>query len=120
MTAFDYTRTLATANRLIERFGQLGAVRRPGTPTGPSYDPTPGTPTDDPARFVITAYMAREVDGTRVLSSDVKVLMAPGGLLNDPTTNDKVIAGSTEYMIVDVSTLAPAGVAVLYTLQCRR
>ena len=118
--AFDYSRPLATANRLIERYGQLGAVRSTGEPTGPEYDPTPGADIDYPARFVIVAFDAKEIDGTRVLSSDVKVLMAPGDLLNPPTTNDRLIAADGEYAIVNVTTLAPADIAVLYTLQCRR
>ena len=121
MTAFDYTRTLATANRLIERFGQLGAVRRPGTPTGPSYDPTPGTPTYDPARFVITAYEARDVDGTRVLATDKKALVAPGTLPSAPGLADKLVeADGTVWNIVDVETLKPATTALLHTVQVRK
>lgn len=121
MIAFDYTRTLATANRLIERFGQLGAVRRPGTPTGPSYDPTPGTPTDDPARFVITAYEARDVDGTRILATDKKALVAPGSLPSAPALSDKLVeADGTEWHIVGVETLRPAETTLLYTCQLRK
>lgn len=122
MTAFDYARPLSSANRLIERFGQLGAVRRPGTTTGPVfYDPTPGTPTNDAARFVITSYMARDIDGSRVLATDKKALVAPGTLPSAPGLADKLVeADGTVWNIVDVETLRPAETTLLYTLQVRK
>jgi len=56
MSAYDYSRAVATANRLLTRFGQLGAIRRTGAPTGPAYDPTPGAVVDHPARFAMLDY----------------------------------------------------------------
>lgn len=121
MTAFDYSRMLESANRLMAKFGQTGAVRRPGTPTGPSYDPTPGSPTDDPARFVITAYEARDVDGTRILATDKKALVAPGSLTSAPALSDKLVeADGTAWNIVNVETLRPAETTLLWTVQIRR
>lgn len=120
MTAYDYARAKATADRLIEKFGQLGAIRRTGAPTGPAYDPTPGATTDYPARFAMLDYKASEIDGTRILQSDRKVLLAPGTLSITPSTSDKVVAGSEVLSVVDVEFLSPAGTVVLYTLQCRR
>lgn len=121
MAAFDYSRPLATANRLIERFGQLGAVSRPGTPTGLAYDPTPGTPVTHPARFVITDYSSRDIDGTRILATDKKALVAPGSLTSDPALADKLVeADGTAWNIVGVETLRPAETTLLYTLQVRK
>lgn len=122
MTPFDYTRPLSTANRLIERFGQLGHIERPGTPTGPKHNPTPGTPTEHPARFVIIEFDKREVDGTRVLFTDKKVLMAPGSLTIAPATTDTLVEadGTTWKIIPPVQTLRPAETTLLYTLQVRR
>ncbi len=121
MTAFDYARPLATANRLIERYGQLGAVRRPGSPSGPTYNPTPGMPVDDAARFVITDYSAKDIDGTRIKAADKKALVAPGSLPSDPTTAGLLVeANGTLWKIVAVETLRPAETTLLYTLQVRR
>jgi hypothetical protein len=39
MTAFDYARAAATADRLIERYGQVAILRRQGTPHGPPQRP---------------------------------------------------------------------------------
>ena len=37
--AYDYSRAAATANRLIEKFGQAAVLRRQGTPNGPPHAP---------------------------------------------------------------------------------
>lgn len=121
MTAFDYARPLATANRLITRYGQLGAIRR--TPqTGTSYNPTAGTPVDHPARFVITEFDRDEIDGSRVLMTDKKALVAPGSLTIDPTPSDHLVeADGTVWNIVPpVQTLRPKDTTLLHTLQVRK
>lgn len=122
MAAFDYRRPLATANRLIERYGQLGAIRRTGAPTGPDYDPTPGASVDHPARFVMIDFTASEIDGTRILSTDKKALVSPGSLTIEPTTSDHLVEadGTVWNIIPPVQTLRPAETTLLFTLQCRR
>lgn len=121
MTAFDYSRPLATANRLIERFGQLGAVARPGEPTGPSYDPGEPEPVLTPARFVITGFDAKEIDGSRVLATDKKALVAPGALTSPPSPEHRLVeANGVSWNIVHVDILRPAETDLLYTLQVRK
>jgi hypothetical protein len=121
MAAFDYARPLATANRLIARFGQTGAVRRDGEDTGPAYDPTPGEPVDHPAQFAIVDFSAREIDGTRVLMGDKKALLAPGSLTIVPGLSDRLVeAGGAVWDIVGVETLRPAETTLLYTLVIRQ
>lgn len=122
MTAFDYARPLATANRLIERYGQLGAIRRTSEPTGPDYDPTPGAVVDHPARFVMIEFSANEIDGTRILATDKKALVSPGSLTIDPATTDHLVEadGTVWNIIPPVQTLRPAETTLLYTLQVRR
>ena len=121
MTSFDYAKPLATANRLIERYGQLGAVQRPGASIGPAYNPTIGSHTNDPARFVVTGWAAKDIDGTRIKAADKKALVAPGTLPADPTTSDLLVeANGTPWKIVGVETLRPAETTLLYTLQVRK
>ncbi|WGM31494.1 hypothetical protein [Brevundimonas sp. NIBR11] len=121
MTAFEYSRPLATANRLIERFGQLGAIEKPGEPLGPTYDPGEPVPITTPARFVIIGFEAKEIDGTRVLATDKKALVAPGVLTADPTPADRLVeANGVSWSIVAVDTLRPAETTLLHTLQVRR
>lgn len=122
MTAYDYARPKATADRLIERYGQLGAIRRTGTPTGPDYDPTPGADVDHPARFAMLDYETAEIDGTRVLATDKKALLAVGSLAITPALDDKLVeADGTVYKIIPpLKPLSPAGTVVMYEIQCRR
>ena len=47
-----YERQIATATRLIEKYGQACTWREPGTPTGNPANPTPGLPTDYPVHIV--------------------------------------------------------------------
>lgn len=121
MPRFDYSRPLATANRLIERYGQLGAVRRSGTPTGAEYDPTPGAAVDHDAHFAIIEFTADEIDGTRILSTDKKALLAPGSLTIAVEVTDQLVEadGSVWNIVPPVQTLRPAETTVLYTLQLR-
>tara|TARA_R110002051_G_scaffold230715_1_gene292710 strand:+ start:755 stop:1123 length:369 start_codon:yes stop_codon:yes gene_type:complete len=122
VTAFNYARPKATADRLLTRFGQLGAVRRPGTPTGPDYDPTPGVDVDHAARFAVLDYEASEIDGSRVLATDKKVILAVGSLTITPALDDKLVeADGTVYRIIPpLKPLSPAGTVVLFEIQCRR
>ncbi len=117
-----YAEMAAVADSLIEEFGQLGAIRRTVSPTGPDYDPAPGPEVDYPAQFAVMDYMATEIDGTRVLASDKKALLAVGTLTITPGLNDKLVeADGTVYRIVPpLKQLNPAGTPVMYELQCRR
>lgn len=118
MPAFDYARSRATADRLIAKFGQTGAVRRP-TATGPDYNPTITT-ADHTATFAVMEYESNEIDGSRILATDKKVLLKAGSLAVTPNTTDKLVIGGIEHSIVRVEPLAPGGTVVMWTLQCRR
>ena len=121
MAAFDYRRPLATANRLIERFGQLGAVSRKGPNLGTLARPEYGPPDLHPARFVVTNFQANEIDGTHILSTDKKVLMSVGSLTIEPTSDDGLVEanGATWKIIPPVRVLRPAETTLLFTLQVR-
>lgn len=119
--AFDYTRAADTAERLLTTFGARGAIRRQTPGSGPSYDPGPPVLTDHPATVAVTAYTAREIDGTRILARDKKALVSPAGLPIEPTTSDKLLDASGQaYTIVNVEAVRPAEVTVLWKLQVRR
>lgn len=120
MTAFNYARMTAVSDRLIERFGSAGSIRR-RTTTGPAYDPTQGDPVDHACRFVVSDYSAMEVDGTRVLATDKKVILSKGALTIEPSLNDVVVeTGGTVYKIVSIKPLEPGSAVVLWELQVRR
>jgi hypothetical protein len=120
VSTFDYARPLATANRLIARFGQDGVVRRITTTGGTSYDPGEETALDYPARFVVTAFDNRtEVDGSRILSTDKKVVMA-AGLEIEPREGDLLVCADGSILsVVDADPLKPAETVLLWTVQAR-
>lgn len=121
MTQFDYSRSLAAANRMIARYGKAGFIRRPGAVTGPAYDPTIGEPTDHPARFVVTDYETGDIDGSRVLATDKNVLLSVGSLTITPTTSDRLVdAGGIVYSIEDADPVEPGDTVLLYWIQARR
>ena len=120
MSVFDYARSKASADRLLARFGQSGYVRR--TPqTGTGYNPTDGTPVNHTAVFAVIDYSSRDIDGTRVLATDKRVIMGVGALTITPATTDLLVeAGGGVYKIVNVSPINPAGTVVAYEIQARR
>ncbi|OIS90738.1 hypothetical protein [Brucella cytisi] len=117
MAKFNYARSVATANRLIDKFGQTGAIRRTET----SGDPwNPGTSdTDYPCTLVALDYDQEDVDGTLIKSTDKKVYVATKGLPIQPTTTDKVLIGGIVSSIVQEKPLNPAGTVVYWELQAR-
>lgn len=117
MAKFNYARSVATANRLIDKFGQTGAIRRTET----SGDPwNPGTSdTDHPCILVALDYDQKDVDGTLIKSTDKKVYVATKGLTIQPATTDKVIIGGIVSTIVEAKSLNPAGTVVYWELQAR-
>lgn len=120
MSAFNYAKTAQTALRLIGRFGQAGQLHRPVF-SGPEHNPVEEDPLLFPAKFVITEFDQREIDGTRVLATDKKGLVAAAGLAVEPKLSDLLVeADGNKYRIAAVATLKPASTPVLYTLQVRR
>ncbi|NKC29145.1 hypothetical protein [Brucella ciceri] len=117
MARFNYARSVQTANRLIDKFGQIGAIRRTET-SGDPWDP--GTSdTDYPCTLVALDYNQKDVDGTLIKSTDKKVYVATKGLTIQPTTTDKVIIGGIVSTIVQAKPLNPAGMIVYFELQAR-
>ena len=67
-------------------------------------------------------YEASEIDGSRVLATDKKVILAVGSLTITPALDDKLVeADGTVYRIIPpLKPLSPAGTVVLFEIQCRR
>ena len=61
-------RLAGDVDEIIAEFGATMALRKPGTPTGPAYDPTPGTPTYHEIVAVDTDEKQMDAAGTSVLA----------------------------------------------------
>lgn len=118
MSTFDYARIKATADRLIARFGQA-ATLRVRTTTGPAYNPTEGAAVDHACQVVVTAYDKRDIDGTRILETDRKVMLAAGSLTIAPATSHELLIGGTTCAIISVTPSAPGGTVTHYEMQVR-
>lgn len=93
-----YVRLQATAQRVIAKYGQAGAVKRE-TPTDPIYGGEPVVSTY-PATLVPMAYEARYIDGTVIRTGDMQIYISAVGLPIEPTVGDVVTANGADYAIV--------------------
>lgn len=118
MAQFDYARTRATAERLIARFGQTGALRRTTSDNDP-FNPTQTT-TDYPCTFAVLDYAKKDVDGTLIKQTDQMVYLSTAGLAVAPETTDRLVVAGSPLTVVNVKPLSPAGVVVFWELQVRR
>ncbi|MBZ5761583.1 hypothetical protein LAV84_18285 [Rhizobium sp. VS19-DR104.2] len=93
-----YARLQTTADRLIKKYGQVGAIKRSIPP-----DPVLGgdaEPQTFPAKLVPMTYDQRFVNGTSILSTDRQVYISSVGLSIIPTDGDIVSAGGVDYLII--------------------
>jgi hypothetical protein len=127
---FDYERSRQTVDRLIKKFGQVGAIRRIAK-TGPMYDPTLGAPTYTRVNVAELEFAKDEIDGTNILSTDKRLYVSPIGAPTDINPNTDVImtegvwsgaayVGGKAFTIVPpVRSLKPAGIVVYWDIQGR-
>lgn len=118
MATFDYSRARSTAERLIAKFGQAGAIRRV-TSSGPAYDPVQTT-TDHACKLVDLDVDEQTIDGTLIMRDDRLVYLSTAGLSIAPELSDKVVIGGVEHAIMNIKPLSPAGVVVFWELQARK
>lgn len=114
---FDYSRAVATASRLINRFGQTATLTQE-TRSGSAHDPSI-TETDHTVKVAVMNYSTMEVNGTSVEATDRKVYLSTEGLSVTPSIDDKMTIGGQEHQVIAVSPLSPAGTVVFYELQVR-
>ena len=122
--SFDYALSAATARRLLEQFGQTVTLSRTSDPV---YDPVTGEyaggGTVTSTAFGVLLPVGDEAgntlgDGGVVRADDRKFIVDSGASLDALTTLTD--AGGGVWSIVNVVSLAPAGVNVLYKGIVRR
>lgn len=115
-----YSDLASVANELLAEFGQSVTIRHR---TSGAYDPATGsatvTTTDEAGNAAVFDYDTKHIDGTMIVRGDKYALLSPVGI-TAPDTDDRLIVGGVEYSVVSVKTEAPAGTAVLHTVQIRR
>lgn len=97
--------------------GHVGTLIRPGVPTGPEWNPTPGPDQRIPVKLLGDALALGLVTGTTIQAGDRREMMAAEG--TTPTPADRMEIGGTTYAIIRAEPYAPGGEALFYDLILR-
>ena len=117
--SFDYPRAQASALRVIDKFGQAGAIVRDVPGSGPEWDPGEPVPTAHTCTMAVLKFDNKDFDGTLIKASDKKVYIAAKGLLIVPETTDTLLIDGTSHTIIRVMPLNPAGINIYFEVQAR-
>lgn len=118
--SFDYSESAAQALELLTEFGQ-SVTRR--SYTAGTYDPATGTTTPTTVDTTRTGALfdfsqgQQYMRGTLIQSGDKQLLLDAGATVD---LKDHFVIGGTEYTIVSLGEINPAGTTVLYDIHLRR
>ena len=117
MTGF-YGRLQGTASRLMAKFSQGQVVYTiTGAPTGPAWDPTPGTPVSYTLDATVQGVAKEYVDGTLILATDLQVTCAVFGA--EPSLAGTITIDGKVCQIVRVDKVPGAGVTIAWRIFVR-
>ncbi|WP_226780341.1 hypothetical protein [Oceaniglobus trochenteri] len=99
----------------------MAVIIRAGTPTGPSYNQSPGTPSEHSCTVVYSRWDARQIDGTLIKADDQRLLVGVPDLAIVPQVGDRFRGadGVEREIVPPLSHVSPGGGAVLYVLNVR-
>lgn len=116
-----YEKLNATADRLLESFGQEINIETKG-----NSDPDPVTglggstvATTFTVNGLLLPYPDRLIDGTRIQVGD-RQLIVSAATTYAPAVSDRPVVGGKTWAVVGVDTVSPAGTDVVYKLQVRQ
>lgn len=110
---------IASIEDVTEPDRSKAVLLRNGATTGPDYDPTVGPDGQYPVNVLLGSFTVKEIDGTLIQSSDVKVTIAADALSIEPTQQDRIEIGGEAHEVVEVMPLKPAGIVLMWVLACR-
>jgi hypothetical protein len=116
-----YERQIATAKRLIQKFGRSCTIVTVTEGTADATKPWRGgtaTQSSESSYGVMLDYKAEHIDGTRIQQGDKKVFVQQ--TTTPPKPQGLVKFDSDVWKIVNVETLAPNGTPIMYVLQVRQ
>lgn len=113
---FNYDRATKTADRLIKKFGQAGAIMKYQAPANKGDKPTY---VPQLCSLVILDYADNLIDGTNITAKDRQIYVSAKG--PTPTLDDRIrdAAGNVYEIRPPLGTLNPGGTVVLYDIQGR-
>ena len=113
-----YLSLAATAQRLIDKYGQTVTFTRTnaGTVNPITGIGTPAVDTTFSGNGIILNYSKALVDGINILSGDNRVLLSGK---TEPKNDDIIVAANGGFKVISVKPLTPAGIVVMYEIQVR-
>lgn len=130
---FGYDELAADADEMIREAGMSSVLIKPSAATGAAYDPTPGAPLFYPCVAAVDRYQLHQIDGSRIMMGDKRVLLSTVGVPDDfgdeaagyrislgGTVVGSQIVGGQQYKIIAADTIKPAQIPVYYEVQCRK
>lgn len=113
----DWTSIAAEVAAAVGDVGHAATLIRPGSPTGPEWDPTPGPEQRIPVKLLGDSLSLGLISGSAIQAGDRREMMAAEG--TTPTPADSLQIGGTTYAIIRADPFAPGGVALFYDLILR-
>lgn len=113
-----YSEAQSTGTRLLKKFNQ-GTVRylEPGEPTGPDYDPTPGTPTPYDVSATVRGVAQQYVQDGYINATDLQVNIGVFGAR--PTTSGTLEIDGKQHQIIRVDAVPGAGTVIVWRVFCK-
>jgi hypothetical protein len=113
----------ATAQRLLSRFGTTITWRRPGARTvtaGVESNGAASTASVVGVVLPITDARDARFEPATVVRGEAAEILTAGTVATAPRPGDEYVASGATWKVIGVTTLAPAGVAMLYTAAVTR
>lgn len=123
----DWDAIAAEVGGAIETVGSAAYILRRGEASGDSFNPTSGVDVEHACYVSYAKWSDNRVDGTMIRATDQKILVSASGLSIVPAVGDRFWDGVsmngadrvTGAIVEPLPRIAPAGVAVMYTLNVR-
>tara|TARA_Y100001951_G_C11185071_1_gene208181 strand:- start:310 stop:666 length:357 start_codon:yes stop_codon:yes gene_type:complete len=108
-----YEEMQGTATELLAEY-QQGTVtyNDPGTPTGPEWDPTPGTPTSYAVNATVRGVQQKYIADGYINASDLQAMVSVFDV--EPTTSGTLTVDGREHQIIQVDAIPAAGTVVAW------
>ena len=107
-----------TAQRLLSRFGTTITWRRPGARTVTAgVESTAAASSASVVGVVLPITDAKDArfDAATVIRGEAAEILTAGTVATPPRPGDEYVANGATWKVLGVTTLAPAGAALLYT-----
>lgn len=120
MAKFNYARPVATAKRLIKRFGQEVTLHVATTGGADPWNPSVVSETNFKLQAAVMSFNKDEIDGTLIMKTDKKLIVSTEGATITPSTAHTITIGGVEHSVQSVDELNPGGTVVYWTLGVRK